>query len=306
MKCIEQPLSHCKVYSNTQYVVELHDSFSSSEDMQFIVVECAKKHREKDSKQSHSITLLFTVWTISGLLLVYECRLGAMPCQAIGQSPPFFIALACDEFTPVPSRPQADGAVQPGVAPAATAACQTGGRRPGCAKRDHTVEPYGNSVHSTRWHWISKEYTPWFWRGRGSGNGITITADQTMECVWAFPGTRCCRRCPKSSDHGRPRSPQPQLQTCTVHQDALHNHLRPSESNKGARAHTLACPLGCPLQMMMMACVWEVNGYLLLATFTLDYSGGPKSRRCRHNSRTPQPSVIHTQSSSSIKSLDAF
>lgn len=46
--------------------------------------------KKTDSKHSHSITLLFTVWTISGLLLVYECRLGAMPCQAIGQWPPFF------------------------------------------------------------------------------------------------------------------------------------------------------------------------------------------------------------------------
>lgn len=53
--------------------------------------------------------------------------------------------------------------------------------------------------------------------------------------------------CPKSFDHGRPGSPQPQLQTCTVHPDTLHNHLRPSESNKDTRmltqtsAHTRTC-----------------------------------------------------------------
>lgn len=63
----QQPLSHGKVDTNIQYVMEWHDSFSSSEDMQFIVVECAKKHKENDSKHHHSIILLFTVWTISGL-----------------------------------------------------------------------------------------------------------------------------------------------------------------------------------------------------------------------------------------------
>lgn len=72
----------------------------------------------------------------------------------------------------------------------------------------------------------------------------------------------------ESSERGRPGSPQPQQHTSTVHPDTLHNHLRPSECNKAASARKQrrehACPLGCPLQMMMMACVWEVNGYLLL------------------------------------------
>lgn len=160
-----------------------------------------------------------------------------MPCQAIGPSSPFIIALASDEFTPVPSRPQADGAVQPGVAPAATAACQTGGRRPGCAKRDHTVEPYGNSVHSTRWHWISGECRPRFLtreRFRKRNNNY-CRPDRGIGL--GFSRDACCRRCPKFSGHGRPGSPQPQLQTCTVHPDTLHNHLRPSESNKDARTH---------------------------------------------------------------------
>lgn len=59
-------------------------------------------------------------------------------------------------------------------------------------------------------------------------------------CLAFFSRDTCYRRCPKSD--GLPESPQPQLQTCTAHPDTLHNHLRPSESNKEAgvlaSAHT--------------------------------------------------------------------
>lgn len=71
-----------------------------------------------------------------------------MPCLAKPQVQcALFLTLASDEFTLVPTRPRADGAVQLGITPAVTVACQTGGRRPGCAKHDHTVRPYGNNVH---------------------------------------------------------------------------------------------------------------------------------------------------------------
>lgn len=102
----------------------------------------------------------------------------------------------------------------------------------------------------------------------------------------------------------------------TFHHTIIHNPLYPSDSNKRTHTHThtipdkhihtpklhllalvlaLFCtptlthlhtqtPL-CPLQMMMMAWVWEVNGCLLLTTFTLDYSSRLVSRRWGHNSR---------------------
>lgn len=65
----------------------------------------------------------------------------------------------------------------------------------------------------------------------------------------------------------------------SIHQMAIkdrHNSIQRSPALAVAPIHTpieahTPPPLG-PLQTVMMACVWEVNGCLLPTTFTLDYS----------------------------------
>lgn len=56
----------------------------------------------------------------------------------------------------------------------------------------------------------------------------------------------------------------------------------------------------CPLQTVMMACVWEVNSCLLLSTFTLDYSSqllsGQQGYNCRRTKHS-LPGPRHSQSS---------
>lgn len=92
---------------------------------------------------SHSITPLFTLWTILRAVVQEIFGRHASPNH---RSNALFLMPASDEFPLVPTRPGADGSVQHGITPADTVACQTGGRRPGRAKHSHTVVPYGDNV----------------------------------------------------------------------------------------------------------------------------------------------------------------
>lgn len=75
-----------------------------------------------------------------------------------------------------------------------------------------------------------------------------------------------------------------------THTQSYTTHSSPGTSSYSHRdTDTHTRPPLCPLQTVMMACVWEVNGCLLLTTFTLDYSSRVVSGQRGHNSVTPKP-----------------
>lgn len=148
---------------------------------------------------------------------MYKCCLGVVPCQPIGSLPLFSLRLPqmssiqCQagleqtERFSLASHQLPQRRVKQAVAGLAVPSTTIMLSHMGivCTVQDDTGSA-GSACHGLTGERFRKRNNNYCRPDHGDVYGL-------------FFRDACCRRCPKSSDHGRPRSPQPQLQTCTVH-----------------------------------------------------------------------------------------